>query len=90
MPYGLKTPDDHSEFGGGPGLIDPVLRKDRLLTNEQQLMEIYATETAPSGANLEAVGAGDLRGVAREAALAAERARLEKLAVPETAEIERP
>lgn len=38
-----KAPKDHSEFGGGPGLIDPESRKDRNLTNEEQLLEIYAS-----------------------------------------------
>jgi hypothetical protein len=39
-----KAPVGHTEFGGGPGLIDPEARKDRNLTGEQQLMEIYATD----------------------------------------------
>lgn len=42
MPYN-KVPADHSEFGGGPGLIDPVLRKDRLLSPEQERMELMFT-----------------------------------------------
>ncbi len=47
MPYTRESiPDDHSEFGGGPGLIDPVLREDRLLTPEQQRMEIMFTNPA--------------------------------------------
>lgn len=57
MPY-KKVPDDHSEFGGGPGLIDPVLRKDRNVTPEQELLEIYATDPSdpqsdPALVNLE-------------------------------------
>lgn len=45
MPYTNGTiPPDHSEFGGGPGLIDPVLRKDRVLEGHQALLEIYATD----------------------------------------------
>lgn len=43
MPY-KKAPVDHTEFGGGPGLIDPVLRQDRNITGPQALMEIYATD----------------------------------------------
>jgi hypothetical protein len=38
-----KAPAGHTEFGGGPGLIDPEARKDRALTAEESLMEIYAT-----------------------------------------------
>lgn len=57
MPY-KKAPSTHTEFGGGPGLIDPVLRKDRLLTGEQELLEIYATDPTdaqsdPATVNLE-------------------------------------
>jgi hypothetical protein len=33
---------DESEFGLGPGLIDPYLRSNRALSTEQQLQEIYA------------------------------------------------
>lgn len=42
MPY-KKAPKDHSEFGGGPGIIDPVLRADRNISAEESLIEIYAT-----------------------------------------------
>lgn len=48
MPY-KKAPNGHSEFGGGPGMIDPVRRKDRVFENQdagQQLWEIYATDPA--------------------------------------------
>lgn len=45
-----KAPSDHSEFGGGPGLVDPELRKDRALEPRDQLLEIYATDPgAPEG-----------------------------------------
>lgn len=44
MPYTKDTlPSDHTEFGGGSGLIDPVLRADRNLTAHQEVMEIYAS-----------------------------------------------
>lgn len=33
---------DESEFGLGPGLIDPVLREQRVVTAEQERMEIMA------------------------------------------------
>lgn len=52
-----SIPSDHGEFSGGPGLIDPELRKDRVLTPEQRLLEMYATNPAPPGA---ARGAGTL------------------------------
>lgn len=45
MPY-KKVPKGHSEFGGGPGMIDPVVRKDRALEDHQQLWELYATDPA--------------------------------------------
>lgn len=45
MPY-KKAPADHSEFGGGPGMIDPMNRKDRTITPEEQLWEIYSTNPA--------------------------------------------
>lgn len=48
MPY-RKAPSNHTEFGGGEGLIDPVLREDRLVTAEQALVELYATN--PNDAN---------------------------------------
>lgn len=38
-----KAPADHSEFGGGPGLIDPESRKDRTIEGHQELWEIYAS-----------------------------------------------
>jgi len=44
-----SIPPGHTEFGGGPGLIDPENRKDRNLTNEERLMELYATTTYPPG-----------------------------------------
>lgn len=43
MPY-RKAPSDHTEFGGGPGLIDPAARADRNISAEQSLLEIYATD----------------------------------------------
>lgn len=47
MPYTpANIPPDHSEFGGGPGMIDPMVRQDRALEGHQELWEIYAT--APS------------------------------------------
>lgn len=39
-----KAPADHTEFGGGPGLIDPMRRADRAISPEEALMEIYATD----------------------------------------------
>lgn len=34
--------DSESEFGLGTGMIDPVSRINRMLTPEQELMEIYS------------------------------------------------
>lgn len=42
---------DESEFGLGPGLIDPMVRANRALTNEQQLQEIYALPKTFDSAN---------------------------------------
>lgn len=42
MPY-KKAPAGHTEFGGGEGLIDPMVRADRAVTPEEQLMELYAS-----------------------------------------------
>lgn len=41
-----KVPKGHTEFGGGPGLIDPEARKDRNLTAEEEMLEIYASNPA--------------------------------------------
>ena len=38
-----RVPAGHTEFGGGPGLIDPERRKDRAVTAAEELMELYAT-----------------------------------------------
>ncbi len=46
-----SIPKSHGEFSGGPGLIDPELRKDRVaLTVDDQRMEIMFTNPAPPGA----------------------------------------
>ena len=49
MAYTRDTiPKSHGEFSGGPGLIDPEVRKDRVaLTNEDRLREMYATNPDP-------------------------------------------
>lgn len=44
-----QTPEGHSEFGGGPGLIDPALRKARILSSDEERMEIVATDPADAG-----------------------------------------
>lgn len=41
MPRDVDDPNE-TEFGLGPGMIDPQLRKDRVLTAEQELQEIYS------------------------------------------------
>jgi len=55
-----KAPSDHTEFGGGPGLIDPVSRTDRNVSARDSLLEIYATnpndpDADPATADLYAV-----------------------------------
>lgn len=40
---GASIPKDHSEFGGGPGMIDPERRADRVLEPHEELWEIKAT-----------------------------------------------
>lgn len=88
MPYSRDSiPTNHSEFGGGAGPIDPVLRDDRVLTPEQELMEIYATNPAsPGDAYAPPIG-----GVApTEEQLAAAVGRVERENDPATADVERP
>lgn len=51
-----SIPRVHTEFGGGPELIDPELRKDRVLTAEQIRMEMMFTNPAPPDSA--ALGAG--------------------------------
>lgn len=42
MPY-KKAPAGHTEFGGGPGLIDPEARKDRAVEPWEAAMEMRAS-----------------------------------------------
>jgi len=35
-----KAPKDHTEFGGGSGLIDPESRKDRNLSPYEEMLEM--------------------------------------------------
>jgi hypothetical protein len=47
-----KAPKDHSEFGGGAGMLDAIRRKDaRDTLSEEQLWEIYATDPADPNAD---------------------------------------
>lgn len=44
-----KAPADHTEFGGGPGIMDTEARKDRAFRGDQQhipITEVYATNPA--------------------------------------------
>lgn len=50
-----KAPKDHTEFGGGPGLIDPESRKDRNITAEESLFEIYASNPTDGTTPMEEV-----------------------------------
>lgn len=70
MAYTKDTiPRGHTEFGGGPGLIDPESRADRALTPEERLLEIYATNPAPPA---EAHGATEAAREARAARIEVE------------------
>lgn len=81
MPYSRESiPRDHTEFGGGPGMIDPVLRTDRVLEPYQELWEIYATD--PTG------GEGAIGSTPEE--IAAKKAESELRSKPENAIVERP
>lgn len=50
-----QIPRDHSEFGGGPGMIDPQRRKDRVLEPHEELWEMYATNPAAPDEDLSEV-----------------------------------
>lgn len=59
---GSSLPSDHTEFGGGPGMIDPVRRADRVIGQQagpvvqgvgEELWEIYATNPADPTATAE-------------------------------------
>lgn len=61
-----RAPRDHSEYGGGPGIIDPVRRADRAIGQAvgvagEELMEIYATDPNLADENLAEVEIGRLR-----------------------------
>lgn len=68
----VKAPKDHSEFGGGGGLVDPVRRADRIVGSAagptpqgvaEELWEIYATDPSKADENLAEVEIGKLKGV---------------------------
>lgn len=47
MAYSASSiPSDHGEFSGGPGMIDPERRADRVLEPHEELWEAYATNPA--------------------------------------------
>jgi len=46
LPPTRMIPLDHSEFGGGRGLIDPERRRQRRLEPHEEMLEIYATDPA--------------------------------------------
>jgi hypothetical protein len=54
---GASIPEDHTEFGGGPGLVDPQLRKDRVFDSQPyaELWEVYATNPADENSDPETV-----------------------------------
>jgi hypothetical protein len=61
MPY-KKIPPEHSEFGGGPGLIDRERRRDRALSSAERRMELMFTDpTDPNSRPESARLPGDAR-----------------------------
>lgn len=51
MPYSRESvPPGHTQFGGGPGMVDPMVREDRVLEPHQEVWEIYATNPAAPAA----------------------------------------
>lgn len=87
-----SVPSDHTEFGGGPGLIDPELRKDRVLTAEQIRMEMMFTNPAPPEAaalRAESAGVYEPGTFAAEEALKLRAAQIELENDPETTPVPR-
>lgn len=83
-----SIPLSHTEFGGGPGLIDPEQRKDRVFTElHMQLWETYATNPAPPGV---AVAPPGLTQAQAELAMEQRAAEIALENEPETAPLERP
>jgi hypothetical protein len=83
-----SIPRNHTEFGGGPGLIDPEQRKDRVFTEpHMQLWEVYATNPAPASA---AVAPPGLTQAQAELAMEQRAAEIALENEPETAPLERP
>ena len=52
MPY-KKAPKGHTEFGGGEGLIDPMVRSDGAESASDRLMELYAINPLDPSKKLE-------------------------------------
>lgn len=97
MPYSKSNvPSNHSEFSGGPGMIDPVVREDRTLETHQQLWELYATNPASPDESNPGVAEGytdedRAAGVPpTDAQFAAARLRVAGQNDPLTSEVERP
>lgn len=87
-----SIPRDHGEFSGGPGLIDPETRKDRVaLTPDELRMEIMFTNPDPPGSAALGGYAGPLtlNDAEAEAAFARRAAEIELENDPETVPIPR-
>ena len=87
-----SIPKDHGEFSGGPGLIDPEVRKDREgLTVDDLRMEIMFTNPDPPGSAALGgyAGPATLTGSDAEAAFARRRKEIELENDPETVPIPR-
>lgn len=58
MAYSGKAPSGHTEFGGGPGLVDPQARSDRAFRADEShipLVEFYACNPADPNSDPETV-----------------------------------
>lgn len=87
-----SIPKDHGEFSGGPGLIDPELRKDRTaLTADDLRMEVMFTNPDPPDSAALGGHAGPLTLNDREAevAFAKRRKQIELENDPETVPVPR-
>lgn len=87
-----SVPSSHSEFGGGPGLIDPETRKDRVAMNNDELrLEImFSNPDPPETAALGGLGVpANLEGPALDAALEARATQIELENDPKTVPVPR-
>lgn len=87
-----SLPKTHSEFGGGPGLIDPETRKDRVgMTNDELRLEVmFSNPDPPESAARGGLGIpADLEGAALDAAFESRAAAIEVENDPKTVPVPR-